>query len=131
MKILNRKSFLLLPPGSVFTKVGEHYDGFCLKLETINYNETDENEIYGDWFYAQLNDEQPFSFDLRRKEAIESATQFGDGFSMGDGGISINRDGCYDADAMFLVWEDGDKTHLIEILQKTPDQIEQWSRYGK
>jgi len=101
MKKVNRKTFLELPDGIAFAKFIEgeekiamdNYEGLCIKVKTYRY---DEDDVDGDY-------------------------KKGDGFDFGTMQLSetktFSRDGLFEEEQMFAVFEDEDIDIIIEYLQ--------------
>ena len=107
MKIYNKKDFLKLPPGTFFSKgVQWSMDGFCIKGESLG-------DI--DFFYLSL-------FDI---EAYDSGELVDRQYEMLEKGSSypINqyemRDGCFDDNDIFLVFEKEDLKRIKELIEIT------------
>lgn len=105
MRIYNRKDFLNLPPDTIFCKGTEWcFENLCRKEESI------EN----DFFYQELCDidcTNSEDRDEKFEDALKNATS-----------LEINRcnsrDGMFDDDAVFLVFEKKDLLYLYEVIIK-------------
>ena len=110
MKILNRAQFLAQPPGTVYAKtVGTDMQGLCIKLETYPG---------GDWVFQ----------DLIAIDATDSGEYFARFAAMEHDGAEFPwdsgatmRDGLFDADDKFLVFDAADLDGLIAALQAARD----------
>lgn len=99
MKLVNRQQFLALPRGTIYA-MGKpwYFDGLQIKGDTCG----------NDWFYNNLcwieadNSEQAI-------ERLERMLQNGDSFPMEQ---AESRDGSFDNDALFLIFEIGDLLDL-------------------
>lgn len=107
MKIVNRKTFLEMPPGTVYAKFEPCIFGnLCIKDDSLS----------NDWFYQNIVD----AID------VNDSGEFGDVlFRANDTGESIpmdfhclGRDGFFDNDQLFAVFERKDIEALIERLKE-------------
>ena len=96
MRVVNRTDFLKLPAGTIYCKGKPWYfDGLCIKDDTL---------MPDDWVY--LNPAWPSAHDsgeasyLMEKSLADGASFAGDD--------SYGRDGCFDKDAVFLIFEKED-----------------------
>lgn len=103
MKIYTRSEFLKLPKGTFFvkSKEPEDFNGFCIKYESI----CDQNGIFIDFFYLNLVDIDYHSSEERfvRIDLINQSSM---------------RDGCFDDDDLFLVFEKKDLKIIHEYIQE-------------
>jgi hypothetical protein len=106
MRVVDRKTFLGLPEGTFYCK-GERwcFDDMCLKGESLS----------NDWFYLSFNwiesDDSGMAFDRLEDMAANGAS-----YPMED---AWTRDGCFDDDALFLVFERDDLERLRGLIDKT------------
>lgn len=110
MKIVNRETFLVLPPGTLFSKYKPcYFEELCIKGETLGF--------CNDFLVQQIADaiqntgSGDFSERLFRSEA--------EGDSLPMDFDYEGRDGCFDDDQLFAVWERADVKALIVRLNKT------------
>lgn len=107
MKIVNREDFLKLPEGTFFCKGKQWYwDNFSVK----GYS------FINDFQYMNLCDIQADSSDQlvdRYDEMLEKGTSYPLRDSMG-------RDGFFEEDAVFLIYEREDLDKLIKMMQVEP-----------
>ncbi len=108
MRVVNRKAFLALPEGTIYCKGEEWvFEGLCIK---------ERNSGENDWYEydpAWIDEDSSTCFDSL-SEMLES----GASRPMQD---TICRDGCYDDDAIFLVFERGDLLKLRDRLNVAID----------
>jgi len=103
MRIVNLKEFLTMPDGTIFCKFEPSvFDSMCIKIESISpvdfYYCSLIGEIAGSRYSALEEPEYPsFSFDLN----------------------VVRRDGCFDENQLFAVYEDSDIENLISTLQRS------------
>lgn len=112
MKIVKWPEFARMEAGTVFSKyTPEIFDDMCIKGDTI-YN--DGEPI--DFFYQRIHD----SFDARdsghESELIQLAEEHGASIPM-DFDVEM-RDGCFEHDQLYAVWENADVEALIKRLQR-------------
>ncbi len=106
MKIVDRKTFLALPDDTLFCKWEPCCFGeLTIKGESLD-NDFREQQIGGE--AVKCNDSGEFS-ELCNRAAMTGASVELDFYGQG-------RDGCYDEDQMFAVWETADVAMLIERL---------------
>lgn len=109
MKIVNRQAFLALPPGTLFSKFQPNFFE-AMEIKGESWLQSD------DYLYQSIQD------------AIDStsSSEFGDrlhamvhkGASCPMGLDSQSRDGCFDKDQLFAVWERPDVEALLARLQQ-------------
>jgi len=105
MRIVDRKTFLALPEGTVFSKYEPCvFESLCIKGET-----------WGNDFLVQYIDS---ALDVQNcgefSEKLEASKENGSSVSMDFDCMS--RDGCFDDDQLFAVWERSDVEALITRL---------------
>lgn len=95
MRVVNRKAFLELPPGTIYCKgIQWAFDGICIK----------EDSLANDWVYldpawASAHDSE------EAVHLLEQSLKTGSSFACED---SYSRDGCFDDEAVFLIFEEPD-----------------------
>lgn len=109
MKIINREDFLKLPEGTLFTKYAPYgFDELEIKGETLK----DAN----DFFYQRIVDAVDANDSNECVDILEISACEGKPFN-----LDLNcqsRDGLFDDDQQFSVWEKPDITNFIERLQQ-------------
>ena len=104
MKIVNRTTFLALPAGTLYQKFQPNVTEEQLSIKTHNCGDDD-------WFHMEISgtmirEEKGFpSFQEMREDGTPSPAYFG-----------IGRDGCFDKDQLFLIWEPDDVGRLVQVL---------------
>lgn len=113
MKIVNRKTFLDLPNGTLFSKFApDYFEDLCIKDETWFH---DREDAAHDFLYQSLNDavkcnsSDDFSYqlDLAREQGQSIPLDLD----------CASRDGLFDKDQLFAVWERTDVEQLLARLQ--------------
>lgn len=109
MKIVDRKTFLAMPEGTVFSKYQPCvFEEFRIKGETWGndflYQSLDAGE-----FESSGSDDWMQKLDRAEKDGIDLPLVF-------DGG---SRDGCFDDDQLFAVLSESDVLALIEKIRAT------------
>lgn len=108
MKIVNRETFLALPEGILFAKYEPNvFEDLCIKGETWG----------NDFLVQQITD----------AIAYQGSDDFGDrldesqstGCSLPMDFNRLGRDGCFDDDQLFAIWERADVEALIARLAQT------------
>lgn len=115
MKIISRAEFLGMPPMTVYQKYEPCFFGpIEIKMGTCGTN---------DWFILEGTDQPTFD------DAIDSG-RWGECCQRMEGGESIPvimgvecRDGCFDNDQLFAIWERADLSELIAKLAECRDSI--------
>lgn len=107
MKIVDRKTFLGMPRGTVFAKFEPTVFGeLCIKGKTLPDS--------GDFLYQELADS------IMAHSSDEAASLLDDaqekGTSVAFDFYCESRDGCFDENQLFSVWGDGDVCQLITRL---------------
>jgi hypothetical protein len=108
MRIVNLDTFLAMPPGTVFCK-----------YESCNFDELmikDESSPTKDFYYVSPTDEVDCSSCGERMGILESSEETGDSFPLHFN--TVSRDGMYEAEQLFAVWERKDVVGLIGRLQQ-------------
>lgn len=106
MRLVDRKTFLALPEGTIYAK------GKPWAFESLNIK--DENAGSNDWWYFEpcwiesAGSHEHFDF-------LEEMQTKGTSYPMQE---SISRDGLYDDDAIFLVFERADLLRLRDMIDK-------------
>lgn len=115
MRIVDRATFLALPAGTVYAKYMPCvFEDLCIKDDTsVGYN---------DWYYQQIVDavESESSNDWADKlfDAQENGTSMPMDFDC------ASRDGLYEDDQLFAVWEPQDVRDLIHRLHRALADVE-------
>jgi hypothetical protein len=104
MRIVNRKEFLKLPSGTVYCK-GErwYWEQITVKRESLD----------NDWYYLQL-DQIPCQNSNEWLYNSERMLETGESMPIQ---IVESRDGCFEDDAVFLIYENSDMKVLKEYLE--------------
>ncbi len=106
MKIVNRAAFLALPAGTLFSKYQPCVFGdLCVKGETIGESV--------DFFYQTITD--AIDTGIYVETVLHHAEK--DGSSLAMDFNCQDRDGMFDDDQLYAVWEREDVTGLITRLQ--------------
>ncbi len=104
MKVYNRERFLELPPGTIYAKGKPWvFDGLMVKGDTLPYD---------DWFYRGL-------IDIDASHSGEWSDRLGRMLIEGDSypmNTAYGRDGIFDSEELFLVYEEADLNELISVL---------------
>ena len=109
MKIINRKEFLKLPANVLFSK----YTPCCfgdIYIKDVSIAE------YNDFYYTHIHDAINYSGTNEYIDILTKAVETGKSIDMDL--ESIVRDGLYEDDELFAVWEKDDVSKLIARLQK-------------
>jgi hypothetical protein len=115
MKIYKRQEFLKLPAGIFFAKgVQWIIDGFCVKGESIN----DDDGTWIDFFYTNL-------VDISSKDTAQHFDWLQDMLEKGSS-TPINfiesRDGMFDDNEIFLVFEELDLIYINTLINDFLDK---------
>lgn len=115
MKVVDRETFLKCPEGTIYCKGGEWYfDQLHVKGETWN---NDTGIGLGDWVYlnpswpAGKNSEECFNIlenSLKTRESFKGDQDWG-------------RDGSFDPDDLFLIYELDDLQKLEKLIREAQD----------
>ena len=112
MKIIDRRSFLAMPPGTVFCK-----------YEPVIFGEIliKEESLENDFFYTQtisaIDGDSPGDI----FEMLENSKESGSSFNMDFDCVS--RDGMFDDEGLFVVFEEKDVIMLIDKLSRTAKTV--------
>jgi hypothetical protein len=107
MKIIDRKTFLSLPPGTLFSKYEPcAFGDLLIKGESIT----------NDFYYQQIADSIDADSSDEFADSLEAAQRDGTGLEM-DFDAQM-RDGLFDEDQLFAVWERRDVEKLIVRLKR-------------
>ena len=118
MKIVNRNTFIQMPAGTLFMKYAPcHFGPLCIKGDSIIFDLPVFSGACPNDFYVQdLNTVKANSSD-EEFDILDSAEQFGNSFELW---FDIEeRDGMFDQDQLFAVYERSDVEALIFTLQAT------------
>lgn len=110
MRLYNRQEFMKLPAGTIFAKGKEWYfESIDVKDETcVHEGKNIDFFVHGlDWVDADSSD-QAF-------ERLEDMKTNGTSYPMQN---SISRDGCFDEEDLFLVYEKKDLKRLQVMIEK-------------
>jgi hypothetical protein len=100
VRVVNRKTFLALPAGTIYCKGAPWaFQGLCIKGDSLPSNDW----IYLDMAWASAKDSGEAS------DILENSLATGSSFACED---DYGRDGCFNEDAIFLVFERADLTKL-------------------
>ena len=109
MRIVDRKTFLGFPNGTIFVKVRPEFLGvdgpMCIKRDTL------EKES-GDWWYQDLSDVD--SDDCRADIELWNNMFRGECYPLGE---AWTRDGCFNEKDMFLIYELSDLKKLWRLCE--------------
>lgn len=114
MKIIDRTAFLAMPAGTLFSKYAPcYFENLSIKEGTL----VSRSDLRDDFLAQPISDaiEHGGSEDFSDKLC---AAQVG-GVSLAMDFQSLMRDGCFDNDQLFAVWERADVEALIARLQET------------
>lgn len=110
MKIVDRKTFLGLPPGTLFSKFEPMIFGdLSIKEETISDSE--------DFYYQQISDAVAWEYPGEFFDILYIAMKTGESLKMDFD--CPTRDGLFDENQLFAIWERDDVMALISRLEKT------------
>jgi hypothetical protein len=104
MRVVGRKTFLSLPAGTIYAKGKPwHFDGFNVKADTLGTN---------DWaclspMWIEAND------DGEQFARLDAMLETGASYPMAE---SYGRDGCFDAEEIFLIPEQADLEKLRAMI---------------
>ncbi len=110
MKIVDLKTFLTLPENTVFCKIPELY-----LIEDINIKHANRGDK--DWFYWSLNNVEwgdAEEFINRMDDMVKN----GASYPLSDLEDSVDHDGLYDENPLFLIYEKEDIQAIIDKLTK-------------
>lgn len=106
MKIVNRIEFLKLPSGTMYSLYSPIvFDGLYVKFDSIN---STVGEKYIDFLNISLTDSIDSMEELEKMEK---------GISIGMDFDCIGRNGLYDLDQKYAVWEKKDVQGLMDVLK--------------
>ena len=108
MKIVGLEEFRALPEGAVFAKFQpDVFDDLCIKGETWDV----------DFLYSSLTDDIECDSSTERDELLDLARLEGRSIKMAFD--QEGRDGCFDDDQLFAVWEHSDVVGLMFKLNES------------
>lgn len=109
MQIVNRKTFLTLPSGTLFSKFApDYFEDLCIKGESWIWDEGN------DFLYQSINDAVRCSSSEDFSYQLDLARENGQSIPMDL--YCTARDGLFDTDQLFAVWERDDVEALITRL---------------
>lgn len=108
MKIVNRAQFLAMPPGTVFAKFQpDVFEELEIKHDTLGSN---------DYCYQQIVGALDAGNCGEWSRLLDDSRETGSSIPMDFDCLS--RDGCFDDDQLFAVYEPADVEQLIDRLQQ-------------
>lgn len=111
MRIVNRAEFITMPEGTLFSKYEPcFFEHIQIKGESIIFENGD------DYMYQDIVDATDHDGTADMFEKYDRAEK--EGASIGMDFNCQGRDGCFDKDQLFAVWEKRDVKALIRRLQK-------------
>ncbi len=109
MKIVDRKTFLAMPAGTLFSKYEpEVFGELCIKDESM----PEINDFIYQEIVNSIKCNGSFDMHLILNDAEKKGTSFQLDFDC------TSRDGLFDSDQLFAVWEQNDVKALIDRLQE-------------
>ncbi len=118
MKIVDRVTFLALPADTLFSKYTPcSMDELMIKGDSLTYD---------DFLCQQIADaikHNAYGFSATLVDSRHNGTSISMDFDC------QSRDGCFDADQLFAVWERADVAALIARLQRTLDTPTEGERH--
>jgi hypothetical protein len=108
MRIVNLKTFLSLPSGVLFSKYSDNLFGHILIKDESIATQT------GDFFYYDLENLVACEHSGEIDGILEKAEVSGESFKLDINVLS--RDGLFEADQLFAVWEKSELDDLRELL---------------
>ena len=107
MKIVNRNTFLAMPPGTIYSKFEPCIFGdLCIKEESLS----------NDWFYQDIVDAIDVNDSGEFGEILCRANDTGESIPMDF--HCLSRDGLFDDNQLFAVFERDDVVALIKRLNE-------------
>lgn len=120
MKIVNRQQFLELPPGTVYAKYRPHtYEELAIKEETLRL----EDGTPIDWLYQSTIPSFRHSQDSNDFDMV--GAMIDDGQSAELDYDCCGRDGCFEDEQLFAIWERRDHAALISRLTAALQQSDE------
>ncbi len=111
MRIVNRTTFLSLPAGTLFSKYQPHcFDDLCIKGDTLG----------SDFYVQQINDAVDCHDSSEFGDILDTSERTGESFALDL--ECESRDGMFDEEQLFAVWDESDVRNLIERLNKAITQ---------
>lgn len=118
MKIVNRQTFLRMPSGTVFCKGKPWYfDSLCVKRKTVYRDGRAIDFMYQDTDPHSLNS----TGSSENIELLDHALKTGRSIAMDLDCQS--RDGCFDDEDLFAIYEPGDLAALIDLLTTAKHEV--------
>ena len=120
MRIVDRQTFLSLPAGTLYFKYAPHAFG-DLGIKDATIYDADNQGI--DWFYQSLDSIDDGADSTDRWEILHQAATTGSRFAMN---FDIqDRDGLFDEDQLFAVFELPDTINLIKRILRCTEPSEE------
>ena len=108
MKIINRKEFLESPAGTLFSEYEPcAFYGLMVKHDSVGDNDYIENDLIGNIYYDS-GDDFVDKLDFAKKNKTTLFLDFLE---------NSNRNGCYDNNQLYAVYEKQDIEGLINTLK--------------
>lgn len=108
MRVVNRKTFLTLPAGTIYCKGAPWaFNGLCIKADSLE----------SDWVYLDMA--WPSAHDSgEASDLLDRSLETGTSFPCDD---SFGRDGCFDDKNVFLIFEKDDLLTLRSYIDRAID----------
>ncbi len=119
MRLYKRADFIKLPANTIYSKLnGEHSDSDL--IEGLYCKTTDKNDYVNDWVEQDLIGEAGFPNDITNgADAIDYQINLRDTFQDFRTDLECGgRDGMFDDEDVFVVWDKEDITKLRDFLNK-------------
>lgn len=109
MKIVDRWTFLAMPAGTVFQKyVPCCFEGLAIKGDSLGFN-----DFVALWVTESIESTGEGDYGDQLQLAEETGSSVSPNFN------GWGRDGCFDDEQLFAVWEAEDINKLISVLQES------------
>jgi len=115
MKIVNKEVFLNMPSGTLYSEFipDDSFSGFNIKYDTIYRGDNKDYPI--DWYYMELSDFDDCDDSNGRYKRIDNMINYGAEYPLLLDASS--RDGMYEDNQMFAVYDKYDIIRLIDVLK--------------
>jgi hypothetical protein len=118
MKIINRKTFLAMPEGILFSRYqaqGFSFGELCIKAETFSHG------VVGDFYFQRIASSIRFDNSDEFFSIVADAHISGNSIPMDFD--CQDRDGLFEDGQLFAVWEERDVRMLIDRLMRTLPKV--------
>lgn len=117
MKIVNRQIFLALPAGTIYSKYKPCiFDEMGMKGESLFYDDPGDGYCHDDFYYAPIGSQIDCSGSEEYFDRLNEMVKAGVSYPVDM--ETIGRDGFYEKEQLFAIWEKDDLLSLAKVIEQ-------------